>query len=67
MSPSIIVYSGKLLVRSPIELNTCMPMAVSIQIAKFKLCQYQRRAIWNAYQNYLLWYLSVTKVNYTLI
>ena len=26
----------------PTELNTCV---VSIQIAKFKLCQYQRRAI----------------------
>ena len=31
--------------RSPNELNTCAPMAVSIEIAKFKLCQYQWRAI----------------------
>ena len=30
---------------SPIELNACTPMAVSVQITKFKLRQYQQRAI----------------------
>ena len=30
---------------SPIELNACTPMVVSVQIAKFKLRQYQWRAI----------------------
>ena len=38
-----IPYSGKLK-NSPIGLNACTPMAVSIQIAKFILRQYQWRA-----------------------
>ena len=29
----------------PIELNVRVPMAVRIEVAKFKCCQYQRRAI----------------------
>ena len=40
---------GKIRYRAPDEFNPCMPMAVSIKIAKFKLHQYQWRAICQSY------------------